>query len=227
MAVHDWTRVYAGLFHDFHQSWSIRIKDALNAGVLPKGLTALVEQKSRTEGVGRAGDRVAGRQCIRLTRTRHDHYATTEDAHCSQVHQRTVCRQSESGRRPAYVGPHCGGDRDPVSPGNKDSNRAFNEFLNKSSEFIRAGIHLLVVDLFPPYQSRPIWSGVARSGMSSRTRTTNSSFHPARTAFSLPTTRAKRRQHTSNQWRSAMNCPTCRYTWSRVSTFPCLWNRPT
>ena len=46
MPVHDWTRVYAGLFHDFHQSWSIRIKDAMNGGMLPDGLTALVEQKS-------------------------------------------------------------------------------------------------------------------------------------------------------------------------------------
>src|SRR5438270_1039597 len=46
MPIHDWTRVPAGLFHDFHQSWSIRIKDALNAGRLPKGLSALVEQRS-------------------------------------------------------------------------------------------------------------------------------------------------------------------------------------
>src|SRR5207302_7765898 len=46
MPLHDWTRVPAGLFHDFHQSWSIRIKDALNAGRLPRGLVALVEQRA-------------------------------------------------------------------------------------------------------------------------------------------------------------------------------------
>src|SRR6516165_8601873 len=46
MPIHDWNRVPAGLFHDFHQSWSIRIKDALNAGRLPKGLIALVEQRA-------------------------------------------------------------------------------------------------------------------------------------------------------------------------------------
>ena len=45
MSLHDWTRVTAGLFHDFRQSWSIRLKDALNAGRLPKGIVALVEQK--------------------------------------------------------------------------------------------------------------------------------------------------------------------------------------
>ena len=42
MPIHDWTRVDAGLFHAFHQSWSVRIQDALNAGVLPKGYYALV-----------------------------------------------------------------------------------------------------------------------------------------------------------------------------------------
>src|SRR4051794_37018512 len=46
MPIHDWTRVPAGLFHDFHQSWSVRIKDALNAGALPRGLVALVEQRA-------------------------------------------------------------------------------------------------------------------------------------------------------------------------------------
>jgi hypothetical protein len=47
MPLHDWSRVPAGLFHDFHQTWSIQIKLALNAGILPKGLSALVEQRSR------------------------------------------------------------------------------------------------------------------------------------------------------------------------------------
>ena len=41
MPVHDWTRVDAGLFHDFHQSWSVEIKNAPNAGLLPKGYYAL------------------------------------------------------------------------------------------------------------------------------------------------------------------------------------------
>ena len=37
MPMHDWSRIPAGLFHDFHQTWSIQIKLALNAGILPKG----------------------------------------------------------------------------------------------------------------------------------------------------------------------------------------------
>jgi hypothetical protein len=46
MPIHDWSRVPAGLFHDFHQSWCIRIKDALNRGRLPTGVDALVEQRA-------------------------------------------------------------------------------------------------------------------------------------------------------------------------------------
>jgi len=46
MPLHDWSRIPADLFHDFHQTWSIQIKLALNAGILPKGLSALVEQRS-------------------------------------------------------------------------------------------------------------------------------------------------------------------------------------
>jgi CobQ/CobB/MinD/ParA nucleotide binding domain len=46
LPIHDRSRVPAGLYHDFHQSWSIRLKDALNSGRLPKGVAALVEQRA-------------------------------------------------------------------------------------------------------------------------------------------------------------------------------------
>ena len=45
MPAHDWSRIPAGLFHEFHQSWSVRMKDALNQGILPDGYYALVEQR--------------------------------------------------------------------------------------------------------------------------------------------------------------------------------------
>jgi hypothetical protein len=46
MPIHDWTRVRANRFHDFHQSWVVAIKCALNAGLLPPGYFAMVEQKT-------------------------------------------------------------------------------------------------------------------------------------------------------------------------------------
>jgi hypothetical protein len=37
MPIHDWTRVDAGIFHDFHHSWIEEIKRALNRGLRPFG----------------------------------------------------------------------------------------------------------------------------------------------------------------------------------------------
>ena len=45
MPVHDWSAVDANVFHDFHQTWSVEIRNALNR-VLPDGYSALVEQHS-------------------------------------------------------------------------------------------------------------------------------------------------------------------------------------
>src|SRR5205823_14185525 len=46
MLIHDWTRVDAGLFHDFHQDWTIELRRALNAGRLPPGYVALADQQT-------------------------------------------------------------------------------------------------------------------------------------------------------------------------------------
>src|SRR5207248_10264763 len=46
MPIHDWTRVRANRFHDFHQSWTIAIRNALNGGRLPPGYFAMVEQRA-------------------------------------------------------------------------------------------------------------------------------------------------------------------------------------
>jgi hypothetical protein len=37
MPIHDWSRVDPNLFHDFHQTWTIAIRNSLNSGLLPKG----------------------------------------------------------------------------------------------------------------------------------------------------------------------------------------------
>src|SRR5262249_18186906 len=44
MQIHDWTRVEASTFHDFHNSWITHLKEALNAGPLPPGYYAQSEQ---------------------------------------------------------------------------------------------------------------------------------------------------------------------------------------
>ncbi|MBI4601940.1 MAG: hypothetical protein HY721_08255 [Planctomycetes bacterium] len=42
-----------------------------------------------------------------------------------------------------------------VSPGNKDSRAALRDFVEKTTDFLRAGIHVLVIDLFPPTPRDP------------------------------------------------------------------------
>jgi Protein of unknown function (DUF4058) len=42
-----------------------------------------------------------------------------------------------------------------VSPGNKDAKSEFRAFVEKSTDLIRQGVHLLVIDLFPPRKRDP------------------------------------------------------------------------
>ena len=50
MPIHDWTRVSAGTFHDFHNSWITHLKEALNAGLLPQSYYAMGEQQAGDVG---------------------------------------------------------------------------------------------------------------------------------------------------------------------------------
>ena len=43
-----------------------------------------------------------------------------------------------------------------VSPGNKDSRSALRDFVDKAIDFLRKGIHLLIVDPFPPSPRDPL-----------------------------------------------------------------------
>lgn len=160
MPVHDWTRVDAGLFHDFHQCWSIDIKRALNAGILPKGFTALIEQKVGPKEPDvltvdmftadqRAGD-LTGLMIAEPPAT-HIVRKSSKEAY-ADLANRIVIKHG-LGEIVAAI--------EIVSPGNKDSKRAFKQFLDKSLDFINNGIHLLVIDLFPPTRRDPF--GVHRA----------------------------------------------------------------
>lgn len=122
MPIHDWTRAPPGYFHHFHQYWSVSLCTALNAGLLPKGLFALVEQQRGGLGV------------------------SVEDEAYAAKANRIVVRAS-GGRVVAVV--------EIVSPGNKHSAHALRFFVDKALEFLAQGVHLLIVDLFPPSARDP------------------------------------------------------------------------
>lgn len=156
MPLHDWTRVPSGLFHDFHQSWSIRIKDALNAGRLPKGLSALVEQRAGP----READVLAVERRTKPPRTNTGASGGTQtlERPLTSIVRRTT-KEIYSGRANRIVVRHHLGRIvaviEIVSPGNKDSRAALRDFVDKTIDFLRQGIHLLIVDLFPPTARDP------------------------------------------------------------------------
>ena len=156
MPFQDWSQVPSGLFHDFHQSWSIRIKDALNSGRLPAGLAALVEQ--------RAGPREADVLAIEGRRPRSRTNSETGGGLATLT--RPVTRIVQRSNREIYsvranrivVKHHLKRTTTVIeimSPGNKDSRAALRDFVEKTIDFVRAGIHVLVVDLFPPTPRDP------------------------------------------------------------------------
>jgi hypothetical protein len=160
MPIHDWSRVYAGLFHHFHQSWTIRLTDALNAGLLPRGMTALVEQKAgpresdvlTVDWLGEHAREPISSGTVTLPPPATRIVRKSSKEFYAEKANRIVVRYA-LGQMVAVI--------EIVSPGNKDSNRRFREFVDKSVNFIRQGIHLLVVDLFPPTKRDPF--GVHRS----------------------------------------------------------------
>lgn len=156
MPIHDWTRVPSGLFHDFHQSWSIRIKDALNAGRLPKGIAALVEQRAGP----RESDVLAIEARSRQPRSgiASNGNVATLDRPVTRIVRRTN-KEIHAGRANRIVIKHHLGRIvaviEIVSPGNKDSRAALRDFVEKTIDFLRKGIHVLIVDLFPPTPRDP------------------------------------------------------------------------
>lgn len=154
MPIHDWTRVPAGLFHHFHQDWSIEVARTLNRGRLPKGLSALVEQRSgawepdvlaiESRGKGKVGLSSGGLATVERPSTKIVR-RTTKQIYAGRSNRIVV--KHHLGRIVAVI--------EIVSAGNKDSKAAIRDFLEKTIQFLQAGIHVLVVDLFPPSSRDP------------------------------------------------------------------------
>lgn len=153
MPIHDWTRVPAGLFHHFHQDWTVEIARALNRGRLPMGIAALVEQ--------RLGPREADVLTIE-GRAIQPHYEQGGIATVPPPAARIV-RRTESGSfsdraNRVVVKHHLGriiAVIEVVSPANKDGRASLRDFVENTVDFLRSGIHVMVVDLFPPTSRDP------------------------------------------------------------------------
>jgi hypothetical protein len=151
MPIHDWTRVDAGLFHAFHLRWIAAISDRLNDGVLPEEYFALPEQNIR----GPIPDVLA------LQLSRGNEEVTERTSGIAVAEARPVTRlvqRSEAGQYADLANRitvrHRHGEVvaviEIVSPGNKGSRNDLRQFVQKSVDLIGQGIHLLLVDPFPP-----------------------------------------------------------------------------
>jgi hypothetical protein len=161
--MHDWTRVAAGIFHDFHHAWIEEIKRALNAGLLPDDYYALAEQyaggfgpdvltlesaeearddgksPAKPAGIGNGGLLVAPPKVALTAETDLEFYRRKQKA--------VVVRHVSGDRIVAMV--------EIVSAGNKASRHALRSFVAKAMELLNRGIHLLIVDPFPPGRRDP------------------------------------------------------------------------
>jgi len=157
MPIHDWTRVPSGLFHEFHQSWTVRLKDALNEGRMPEGYYAMVEQKTagpepdviavQTSGGVKAPPAIRSGVGLAEPRSTRIVQAIESDAIRYARKANRITIRHYLGDVVAVI--------EIVSPGNKDSRNSLRSFVEKAEAFLRPGIHMLVVDLFPPTKRDP------------------------------------------------------------------------
>ena len=149
MPIHDWTRVDAGTFHNFHYQWLATLCNALNGGRLPGNCFAMIEQI-----VGRPEADV-----VALETASEDNLTEGGGGTATMVQPRTTyvlpCEEVRYAQKANHIAIHHRSGEvlavvEIVSPGNKSSQHAIRTFAEKGAELIWKGVNLLVVDLFPP-----------------------------------------------------------------------------
>jgi hypothetical protein len=153
MPIHDWTKVRANRFHAFHQDWTVELARALNRGMLPDGYSALPEQRTGLP----EGDVVTLR--IPATPFRDDGGTALLERPVKTRHVMKTDAVRYADKSNAVTISHPDGVVvaviEIISPGNKSSRRAITMFTRKAARYLRHGVNLLIVDLFPPCRRDP------------------------------------------------------------------------
>jgi hypothetical protein len=167
MPMHDWTCVSAGTYHDFHNSWITHLKEAFNAGLLPPAYYALGEQRSGDIGPDVVTLRTESTEVEDRGFTAVDSGDSAGLIAVAESPPRVRLRQEAAEevrfylqRRRTLVIRHSSGDRvvaliEIVSPANKHTHRTIEAFADKLVAALRDGIHVLVIDPFPPTRHDP------------------------------------------------------------------------
>jgi len=153
MPIHDWTRVDAGIFHDFHNVWMAELRNTLNSGLLPPGYYSLTEQHAGKYIVDvltlHSGPAAIGPPPRATT----GGVALTEAP--PKVRRKLSLSAAARSRRKTLAIRHVSSHRlialvEIVSPANRDRTEHVEEFLDKMEDALRHGVHLLLLYLFPP-----------------------------------------------------------------------------
>ncbi len=156
MPIHDWSRVDSGVFHHFHHGWTAELANTLNGGLLPPGFFALAEQvvsgpvpdvvTLERQPPSAQRDHTGGGIAIADAPPKARFVTSAEpDIYASKANRIVI--KHRHGEVVAVI--------EIVSPGNKSSRHALRSFVLKAEEFIRGGVNLLIVDLFPPSPRDP------------------------------------------------------------------------
>jgi hypothetical protein len=171
MPVHDWARVSAGTFHDFHTVWIGALRTVLNDGLLPADHYARCEQLATDVGPdvlalpsAETPDEQGsgGLTAVAEAPPKVESTATTEMDLYARKQRTLVIRHSSGDRIVALI--------EILSPGNKSSRQAFRAFLDKVVAALAHGYHLLLIDLQPPTKRDPdgihgaLWSEISDDG---------------------------------------------------------------
>lgn len=158
MPLHDWSRVDAGMFHHFHNSWVYKLADRLNAGVLPSSFFAAGEQYTAddvpdvltlTHSPDRPDGEWSGTGAIALADRPPQVQIQQEagEARLLRQQDRIVVREVHGAKVVAVI--------EIVSRGNKSSRRRLDRFVEKACRLLEDRIHMLILDVFPPGRLDP------------------------------------------------------------------------
>jgi hypothetical protein len=131
MPIHDWTRVTAGIWHDFHLSWIVELQRVLNTGLLPDDYYSQTEQRTVPQGSNVRKPQIP--------------IAVADDPEMvhSVINRRTlVVRHSSADQIVALI--------EIVSPGIRSLQHGIRSFVEQAVGALYRGSHLLVIDLLPP-----------------------------------------------------------------------------
>jgi hypothetical protein len=119
-----------------------QLRNTLNAGLLPKGYSAVLAVQSR---IAASRSEPAGGAVMTAVLPKVRYTIRAQSSMAARANRITI--RHSLGRVVCVI--------EIVSPGNKHSITALRSFVEKSVDFLDNGVNLLIVDLFPPSARDP------------------------------------------------------------------------